>query len=228
MVAHRMHAPEDSGELLHSYASIPMLRSVYRTRKGRSPWLSSDPELNADCSAAVRAFRLLLFMLFTLFVAPLKSHSTTLDEYPEAANLQSPVTHNQVCGRDITLSVSSSQNRVMWTPSASSPVILHGATQRALEEPKRDAPYLTVERDHGPPADKIHVLLPRPRVVPALCFSPSCSQKFHAKLDRSTDQVTDLPPTQLCRSATALLLEAEYHLATSLAVPQKENNYVTA
>ena len=91
-----MHAPENSGELLHSYASVPMLRSVYRVRKGRSPWLSSDPELNADCSAAVRAFRLVLFALFTLFVAPLKSNSSTLDEHPETANPQSRFTRAQV------------------------------------------------------------------------------------------------------------------------------------
>lgn len=228
MVANPMHAPENSGELLHSYASVPMLRSVYRVRRSRSPWLSSDPELNADCSAAVRAFRLLLFALFALFVAPLKSNSTTLDEFPESSNHQSPVTHDQVCGRGITLSANSSQDQVMWTPRASSPVIMQGAMQRALEEPKRDAPYLTVERDHGPPADKIYVLLPLRRFVQALCFSPSCSQNFSTKLDRSTDQVTDHRSIPFCHSATSLLLEAEYHLATSSAVPSKENNYVTA
>ncbi len=224
-----MHAPENSGELLHSYASVPLLRSVYRVRKGRSPWLSSDPELNADCSAAVRAVRLVLLALFTLFVAPLKSHSTTVDEHPDAANLPSTITRDQVCGREITLSASRSQNQVMWTRESRVPTILHGAMRRALEEPKRDAPYLTVERDHGPPADKIYVLLPLRRFVHALCFSPSYSQRFTTKSDRSIDQViTDIQPPPFCHSETPLLFEAEYDLATNSTVSQKENHYVTA
>ena len=222
-----MHAPENSGELLHSYASVPMLRSVYRVRKGRSPWLSSDPELNADCSAAVRAFRLVVFALFTLFVAPLKSNSSTLDEHPETANPQSRLTRAQVYRTEITRSASSSQDQAMTTRESRVPVILHGAMQRAFEEPKRDAPYLTVERDHGPPADKIYVLLPLCHFVQALRFGPSCSQKFTTKLGRSTDPVTDHRSPPLRHSAAPLLFAAEYHLVNS-TVPQKENNYVPA
>jgi hypothetical protein len=228
MVANPMHAPEDSRELLHSYASVPMLRSVYRVRESRSPWLSSDPALNADCSAAVCAFQLVLFALFTLFVAPLKSHSTTTDEHPETANPQSRFTRAQVCSGKTALSATSKQDQVMASRTSRVQMILHCAMQRAFEEPKRDAPYLIVERDHGPPADKIHALLQLRRFVHALCFSPSRSQKFLGRLDRSVNRVGDRRSPPFCRSATPLLFEAEYDLATNSAVPQKENNNVTA
>lgn len=135
---------------MRSYASIPLPRSAYHTRTGADPWLSCDPQLQDDCSAAVRAMRLILFALFALFIAPLRSEPAPAQN-PDSSQAALAVGENST--KDVQLA--SVQNRREWIAEKrlhASKVAAQCIPSRASAEAKQQPVFLKVKRSHGPPS----------------------------------------------------------------------------
>jgi phosphate-selective porin len=136
--------------------SVPMLRSAYRIRSSRMPWLSFDPNLQADCNAAIRAVKLVILALFALFITPLKSKAATPDSATEIELLKRRVDEQQRQIEELKSLVSKQQGKevsVIELPKASANETQApaGGAEKAVSDPKRDSVHLTVKRDHAPP-----------------------------------------------------------------------------
>jgi hypothetical protein len=154
---------------IRSYTSVPMPPSSYRVRATCAPWLSLDPVLKDDCSTAVRAFHLVMFALFALFVAPLKSRAVVVkanrEAGPQSTCIASREQHDRLNGGMVL--AQRDKQKGFSGPTANTTSALTGRVERAVNSPRRDAPHLAVKRDHGPPIT-IHLADPHPHGPPAL------------------------------------------------------------
>jgi phosphate-selective porin len=120
------------------------------------PWLSFDPSQQADCNAAIRAAKLVIFALFALFTSPVKSNAATPDDATEIELLKRRIDEQQreidalksmvskQQGKQVS-AVQSQQNLSNETQANA------GAAEKAASDPKRDSVHLAVKRDHAPP-----------------------------------------------------------------------------
>jgi hypothetical protein len=167
-----------------SYASVRLPGSAHRIVSSGTPWLGCDPQFQGECSAAVRAFRLVCFAMLALFVAPLRALSA--DEPAQPATPQQTFT-GHASARNVVLRAVSRQI-LTWKDSVRSfHAAKPGRTKRAVDDPKREALYLNVERSHGPPAinpccDPGHCVN---SAAPAnTAFLPHCPAALHKFSDR--------------------------------------------
>jgi len=137
---------------VRSYAFVHLPPSAYKSSDASAPWLWCDPRLQDECSAAVRAARLVALTLFALFVAPFRSGVSASERGTDAAQaawlLESaePVRERAAICRGCR-----SVQRYM-----------HGIVKRVLRAKAAEASevqtvYLVVRRSHGPPASPIPV-----------------------------------------------------------------------
>lgn len=140
-----------------------MLRSAYRTVPGKSPWLSFDPQMQSDCSAMYRAYRLVLFALFVLFSVPGKAraasnHSTELEALQRRVDQQQrQIDELKAMIRQQGEQLRSQQQAVPTHSSARSDESnsATGASAQAADGPKRDSVHVKVKRDHAPPTQEV-------------------------------------------------------------------------
>jgi phosphate-selective porin len=138
------------------YASVPMLRSAHRACSSTMPWLSFDPNLQADCNAAIRAVKLVMFALFALFTSSVKSNAATPDSATEIELLRRRIDEQQREIDELKAMVSTQQGKQvsavqLQQTSLNETQASAGAAEKAVSDPKRDSLHLAVKRDHAPP-----------------------------------------------------------------------------
>jgi len=132
---------------VRNYASVPLPRSAYRMLASGSPWMACDPQFQGECSAAVRAFRLILFALFAIFIAPLRSRNASAVNRPDGsvpagiALASDSSTIRQACVED-----QEALNPAVWSEDPLRPLI-----RRPADEVLGYRIHLVVKRSHGPP-----------------------------------------------------------------------------
>src|SRR5690348_18370479 len=118
-----------------------------------TPWLGFDPELQSDCSAAYRAFRLVMLALFALIGAGSRVQAQSANQ-AESGSLETRVAAQEQQITELkTLVLRQAQelqsqqqtlNELRKDQAATLPV-------RSTAEDKRESAHLTVNRAHAPP-----------------------------------------------------------------------------
>lgn len=118
-----------------------------------TPWLGFDPELQSECSAAYRAFRLVMLALFALLGAGSRVQAQSSNQ-PESGSLESKL---EAQGQQITelkaLILRQAQQLQSQQQTLNELRKDQGATlpARSTAEDKRESAHLTVNRAHAPP-----------------------------------------------------------------------------
>ncbi len=136
-------------------SSLPWRRLPSR---GSSPWIGFDPELQSDCSAAYRAFRLVMLALFALLGAGSRAQaqsssqteSGSLDAKIEAQGRQIEQLKALVVRQAQQLQSQQQAINELRTNEHAGLTAVAPRAQSAAED-KRESAQLTVNRTHAPP-----------------------------------------------------------------------------
>ena len=121
-----------------------------------TPWLGFDPELQSDCSAAYRAFRLVMLALFALLGASSRVQAQSSAQ-PESGSLDTLETRLEAQEQQITklktLVLRQAQKLRSQQEVLNEPRMGQGTTlpTRSIAEDKRESAHLKVNRAHAPP-----------------------------------------------------------------------------
>jgi hypothetical protein len=169
---------------VRSYAAVGLPKSAHWDRNGASPWLWCDPRLQGECSAAVRAFRLVCFAVAALILAPLRSraHAETLraDDAAAITLLKLGRQHDSDQASRIR-APKKARPAIPGQPSAVRiRTVIAGRMQRAADDSMPPMAWLRVRRSHGPPARLLSpelttFSLPLTSFVSSLPTSPSAA-----------------------------------------------------
>lgn len=140
------------------FRGLPLLPWRRLPVSGSSPWIVLDPGLESDCSAAYRAFRLMMLVLFTLMGAGARmeaqssagSSGSPLDARIEDQQRQIEELRTLVLRQAQQLK---SQQRTLQQLHRSGQPAAVPIQPRETAEDKRKSPQLAVKRTHAPPLE---------------------------------------------------------------------------
>ena len=135
---------------------FPHLSSMpWRRLPGSSstPWLGFDPELQSDCSAAYRAFRLVMLALFALLGASSRVQAQSSNQ-PESDSLETRLEAQEQQITELKTLVLRQAQQLQSPQRILNELRKDQGTMlpiRSIAEDKRESAHLTVNRAHAPP-----------------------------------------------------------------------------
>lgn len=187
----------------HEFSRMPSLPWRKLPSRNSTPWIGFDPELQSDCSAAYRAFRLVVLALFALIGASSRAQTQSSPQSdPGSISARIEAQERQIAELKALVlqqarQLESQQQIVnkLQREQRSGTRAIALPTQSAAED-KRESAHLKVNRTHAPPpsnspsADLISGS-PEPQSGPALCGQPNDPNRTSsaaANLERPTLQ----------------------------------------
>ncbi|HEU4983915.1 MAG TPA: hypothetical protein VFT88_14645, partial [Acidobacteriaceae bacterium] len=119
-----------------------------------TPWLGFDPELQSDCSAAYRAFRLVMLALFALLGAGSRLQAQSSNQ-PESGSLETRVAAQEQQITELKTLVLRQAQKLQSQQQALNELRKgQGAALPApsIAEDKRESAHLKANRAHAPPS----------------------------------------------------------------------------
>ena len=148
------HSPVIRAER-HEFSHLSSMPWRRLPRRVSTPWIGFDPGLKSDCSAAYRAFRLVIMALFALLGAGsrVQAQSSTQPESGSLATGSATEAQGQQITELKTLVLRQAQQLQTQQQSLNELRNGRGATlpTRAVAEDRRESAHLKVNRAHAPP-----------------------------------------------------------------------------